>query len=68
MASPESVSAIFPMDNIFDLVIFDEASQCFSERGIPAMYRGKQVVIAGDDKQLRPSDIYKVGTLHERLY
>jgi hypothetical protein len=60
MASPESVSAIFPMANIFDLVIFDEASQCFSERGIPAMYRGKQVVVAGDDKQLQPSELYQV--------
>ena len=60
MASPESVSAIFPMEGIFDVVIFDEASQCFAERGVPAMYRGRQVVIAGDDKQLRPSDIYKI--------
>src|SRR5690606_7404777 len=40
MASPESVSAIFPMKEVFDLIIFDEASQCFAERGVPAMYRG----------------------------
>lgn len=60
MASPESASAIFPMEENFDLVIFDEASQCFAERGIPAMYRGKQVVIAGDDKQLQPNDLYRV--------
>ncbi|MBV6646915.1 MAG: DUF4011 domain-containing protein [Cyclobacteriaceae bacterium] len=60
MASPESASAIFPMEEFFDLVIFDEASQCFAERGIPAMYRGKQVVIAGDDKQLKPFDLYRV--------
>ena len=60
MASPESVSAIFPMEQLFDVVIFDEASQCFAERGIPAMYRGKQVVITGDDKQLSPFDLYKV--------
>ncbi|HET8859774.1 DEAD/DEAH box helicase [Marivirga sp.] len=60
MASPESVSAIFPMEEIFDLVIFDEASQCFVEKGIPAMYRGRQVVVAGDDKQLSPNDLYKV--------
>ena len=60
MASPESASAIFPMKEMFDLVIFDEASQCFAERGIPAMYRGKQVVIAGDDMQLRPNDLYRV--------
>ncbi|MEO9474298.1 MAG: AAA domain-containing protein [Cyclobacteriaceae bacterium] len=60
MASPESASAIFPMEEIFDLVIFDEASQCFAERGIPGMYRGKQVVIAGDSKQLQPNDLYRV--------
>lgn len=60
MASPESVSAIFPMEEVFDLVIFDEASQCFVEKGIPAMYRGKQVLVAGDSKQLRPNDLYRV--------
>jgi peroxiredoxin family protein len=32
MASPESVSAMFPLhDDLFDLVIVDEASQCFAE-------------------------------------
>lgn len=60
LASPEAASAIFPMEEIFDLVIFDEASQCFAEKGIPAMYRGRQVVITGDDKQLQPSDLYRV--------
>lgn len=60
LASPESVSAIFPMKEMFDLVIFDEASQCFAERGIPAMYRAKQIVVAGDSRQLRPGDIYQV--------
>lgn len=59
LASPESVSAIFPMADLFDLVIFDEASQCFSERGIPSLYRGKQTIIAGDAMQLRPGDFYQ---------
>ncbi|MCB0495082.1 MAG: DUF4011 domain-containing protein [Cyclobacteriaceae bacterium] len=59
MASPEAVSAIFPMEKLFDLVIFDEASQCFTERGIPAMYRGNQLVVAGDNQQLRPNDLYQ---------
>ncbi|MBX2946956.1 MAG: DUF4011 domain-containing protein [Cyclobacteriaceae bacterium] len=59
MASPESVSAIFPMQQLFDLVIFDEASQCFAERGIPSLYRGRQVLIAGDTKQLRPFELYQ---------
>jgi len=60
LASPESVSALFPMVQSFDLVIFDEASQCPVERGLPAMLRGKQVVVAGDSKQLQPSDFYQV--------
>ncbi|WP_425392967.1 AAA domain-containing protein [Ekhidna sp.] len=60
MCSPESASAIFPMREMFDLVIFDEASQCFAERGIPAMYRGRQIVVAGDSMQLQPSDLYRV--------
>jgi hypothetical protein len=61
MASPEAVSAIFPMESgLFDLVIFDEASQCYAEYGLPAAFRGKQVLVAGDSKQLAPSDLYKV--------
>lgn len=59
MASPESVSAIFPLKEMFDLVIFDEASQCFAERGIPAISRGKQVIVAGDNKQLKPYELYQ---------
>ena len=61
MASPESVAAIFPMvKDHFDLVIFDEASQCYVERALPVMLRGRQAVIAGDDKQLPPYDLYNV--------
>ncbi len=59
LASPESVSALFQMRELFDLVIFDEASQCYSERGIPALFRGKQVIIAGDSQQLKPGDFYQ---------
>ena len=60
MVSPEAVSAIFPMEKLFDLVIFDEASQCFSEQAIPSMYRGRQIVVSGDKMQLSPFDLYKI--------
>lgn len=61
MASPESVSAMFELkEGLFDLVIFDEASQCFAEYGIPAIFRGKQIVVAGDSKQLQPNDLYQI--------
>ncbi|MDX5480106.1 MAG: AAA domain-containing protein, partial [Hymenobacteraceae bacterium] len=59
LASPETVSAVLPLERCFDLVIFDEASQCFAETGIPAILRGRQVVVAGDEQQLRPSDLYR---------
>ncbi|GAB3527720.1 hypothetical protein GCM10027443_04570 [Pontibacter brevis] len=59
LTSPETVSAVLPLDQCFDLVIFDEASQCFAETGLPAMQRGKQIVIAGDEQQLKPSDLYR---------
>jgi superfamily I DNA and/or RNA helicase len=59
LASPETVSALFQMAQLFDCVIFDEASQCFAERGIPALLRGKQVVIVGDSQQLPPLDLYR---------
>jgi hypothetical protein len=61
MASPESTAAIFPMiRDFFDVIIFDEASQCFVERAIPVMLRGRQCVIAGDNQQLQPLDLYTV--------
>lgn len=61
LASPESVSAMFPLrEGLFDLIIFDEASQCFAENGVPAMMRGKQVIVTGDNQQLRPSDLYRI--------
>jgi len=61
LASPESVSAVFPMEEgFFDLVIFDEASQCYVERAFPVLLRGRNAVIAGDDKQLPPFDLYNV--------
>lgn len=58
LLTPEVVSEIIPMEmGLFDLLIFDEASQMYVERGIPSIYRAKKVVIAGDHKQLRPSSL-----------
>lgn len=59
LLSPETVSEIIPLeDGIFDMVIFDEASQMYIESAIPTIYRGKQVIVAGDDKQLRPNGTF----------
>lgn len=56
LLSPENVSSILPLKkNIFDLVLFDEASQVFIENTLPSIIRGRNIVVAGDAKQLRPT-------------
>lgn len=42
----------------FDLVIFDEASQIRTEDAICAIYRGKQLILAGDSNQLPPTNFF----------
>jgi very-short-patch-repair endonuclease len=59
LLSPEMMSAIIPLtEGYFDVIIFDEASQLSVERSIPAMYRAKRIVVAGDEKQLPPFDLF----------
>ena len=58
LMTPEAVSEVLPQQNdLFDLLIFDEASQLYVEKSIPSIIRAKKVVIAGDHKQLRPSSL-----------
>jgi very-short-patch-repair endonuclease len=60
LCSPETVSAILPLkQGFFDCVIFDEASQCPVEKAAPSIHRAKTVVVAGDDKQLPPFDMFR---------
>jgi len=40
-------------ENLFDILIIDEASQCDIASALPLFYRAKQVVIIGDPKQLK---------------
>lgn len=58
LMTPEVVSEVLPLESdLFDLLIFDEASQIYIEKGVPSIARAKKVVIAGDNKQLRPSSL-----------
>ena len=59
MMSPLSVSLFLQSDSYnFDMVIFDEASQVCTENAIGAIMRAKQIVIAGDSKQLPPTNFF----------
>ncbi|MCL2176583.1 MAG: AAA domain-containing protein [Firmicutes bacterium] len=59
LLSPENVSTLMPLKaNLFDLILFDEASQIFIESTLPTIYRGKHIAVAGDNKQLRPTAMF----------
>lgn len=63
MMSPLSVSLFLQADSYdFDIVVFDEASQVHTEDAIGAIMRGKQVIIAGDTKQLPPTSFFEATT------
>lgn len=59
MAGPATVAQIFPREPLFDVIIFDEASQCRLEEALPVLLRGRRVVIAGDPKQLPPTRFFE---------
>lgn len=65
MMSPLAVSQYLPRgatesDTLsFDTVIFDEASQVFPEDAVPAVARGRQSIVVGDQQQLPPSSFFR---------
>lgn len=56
--SPLVVSQVLPAERLFDVVIFDEASQIHQPDAIPSIMRADQIVVAGDTKQLPPTDFF----------
>lgn len=59
LMSPLSVSKFLSADNqLFDLVVFDEASQIPVWDAIGAIARGKNVIIVGDPKQMPPTNYF----------
>lgn len=59
MMNPDHVSTLFPpKEKLFDYVIFDEASQIRLHRAIGALHRANIAIVAGDDKQLGPTDLF----------
>ncbi len=57
--SPLMVSQVLPLTRLFDLVIFDEASQIVPADAIGSMIRAHQIVVAGDDRQLPPTNFFR---------
>lgn len=56
LMSPESVARFFPAQaDLFDIVVFDEASQVRVSDAVGAMGRARSVVVVGDSKQMPPT-------------
>ena len=56
--SPLVVSQLLPAKVMFDVVVFDEASQVTPADAVMSIVRGKQLVVAGDAKQLPPTAFF----------
>ena len=59
LTTPDVASSLFREHNFsFDIVLSDEASQLRLEDNLPALLKGKQIIIAGDEHQMPPSDYF----------
>lgn len=63
LMSPLSVAQYLEMKpDMFDLIIFDEASQMETADSIGVIARGKSVIVVGDPKQLPPTRFFTSNT------
>ena len=68
LSTPAQVGNTFPMERaLFDLVIFDEASQIPLPHALGALQRAQRAVIAGDEQQMAPSNYFSGGKAHVDL-
>ena len=60
MMSPLQVAEMIPAGTrLFDVVIFDEASQIPPAEAIGTLARARQAVVAGDNRQLPPTNFFR---------
>ena len=66
LASPLSVSELLPRKNgMFDVVLFDEASQILPADAQPALARARHAIVAGDPNQLPPTTFFANGAVDD---
>lgn len=59
LMSPFTVSQYLPaVPDLFDIVIFDEASQLPTCEAVPSLARAKSAIIVGDPKQMPPTSFF----------
>lgn len=75
LSNPVQLAKCFPMEaGLFDVAIFDEASQIPLQNALGAIQRSSRIIIAGDEHQMGPSSYFKSGSrepmdlLHQANY
>jgi primosomal replication protein N'' len=59
LMNPDVASRVLPLKGaLFDMVIYDEASQMPVEYALPSLYRAKVSVVSGDEKQMPPTTFF----------
>ena len=66
LMSPLSVAQYLdPNTEMFDLIVFDEASQLQTSKAVGAIARAKNAIIVGDPKQMPPTNFFMSNTYDE---
>ncbi len=66
LMSPTTVAQYLkPQADLFDLVIFDEASQMTTAEAVGAIARAKSAIVVGDPRQLPPTSFFRTGYVDE---
>jgi superfamily I DNA and/or RNA helicase len=75
LTNPTKLAVSFPMkQELFDLVIFDEAGRIPLTHGLGALQRAKKAIVAGDPQQMGPSTYFgenqidETDLLHQATY
>lgn len=59
LMNPDVASRVLPLkSNLFDSIVYDEASQMPVEYALPTLFRGNLAVVSGDEKQMPPSAFF----------
>jgi primosomal replication protein N'' len=59
LTNPEAASQLLPLTSgLFDIVVYDEASQMQVEFAVPTLLRSKLVTVSGDEKQMPPTSFF----------
>lgn len=59
LMNPDVASRVLPLkNNLFDSIVYDEASQMPVEYALPTLFRGTLAVVSGDEKQMPPSSFF----------